>query len=293
MIHGKSDALVGINHSRDIFNNFHHKTIKKLLEVEGDHNDYRSASDVNLIKEFIKQFSYDPLVLKEFKRRQLIQNSHNNFSEKNGYDINFVLSAFKNSMKDSKTPYKRSINNFNLLQNKTKQKKIDENRKLRSKSNDTNLENLPETKKDRNVSKPQKEVKNRNKSTNKADIYDLNNIHQIKLKKFNKDTELNSNNVQINTNYANDNNIIKEENDVKNMENSVMKDSLNFSFSTDTSNKHNKLRTERNNILGGILGCDMRIKMNQIKINTLDKSTFRKVDNSKLDISCQLDLKKK
>ena len=292
MIHGKSDALVGINHSRDIFNNFHHKTIKKLLEVDGDHNDYRSASDVNLIKEFIKQFSYDPLVLKEFKRRQLIQSSHNNFTEKNGIDINFVLSAFKNSTKDGKTPFKRSINNFNLLQNKSKKNNVDENRKLRSKSNDINLENLPDTKKDRNVSKPQKDLKTRNKSTNKAGIYDSNNIHQIKLKKF-KDVEYNSNNVKIKSAFNNDYNSIKDEKQEKNSENSMIKDSFNFSFSTDTHNKHNKLRTERNNILGGILGCDMRIKSDQIKINTLDKSTFRKVGNPKVDISGQIEMKKK
>lgn len=185
MIHGKSDGLVGINHSREVVNNFHHKTIKKLLEVEGDHNDYRSASDVNLIKEFIKQFSYDPLVLKEYKRRQLIQNSHNNFTEKNGIDLNFVLSAFKNTMKDNKKPFHRSINNFNLMQKVKNNKNLDESKKLRSKSTEI-TDNLPEIKKDRNVSKPPKESKSRNKSTNKVNIHDNNNIHQIKLKKFHK-----------------------------------------------------------------------------------------------------------
>ena len=184
MIHGKSDGLVNVHHSRDIFGNFHHKTIKKLLEVEGDHNDYRSSSDINLIKEFIKQFSYDPLVLKEYKRRQLIQTSHNNFTEKNGIDFNFVLSAFKNSMKDSKKPFQRVINNFNLLQNaKNNKKKLEDNKKLRSKSTDT-ADNIQDIKKDRNVSKPQKESKVRNKSSNRAKVYDSNNIHQIKMKKF-------------------------------------------------------------------------------------------------------------
>ena len=79
------------------------------------------------------------------------------------------------------------------------------------------------------------------------------------------------------------------------MTNGVIKDnSFNLSFSSDTSNKHNKLRTERHLILGGVLGGDMRIKSNQIKINTLDKSTFRKnVDNSKIDISYQTDNEKK
>jgi hypothetical protein len=183
MIHGKSDGLVGINHSREIINNFHHKTIKKLLEVDGDHNDYRSVSDVNLIKEFIKQFSYDPLVLKEYKRRLLIQNSHNNFTEKNGIDLNFVLSAFKNTMKDSKKPMQRSINNFNLMQKLKNNKKLDDSKKLRSKSfeNDNGLESLKEM----NASKP-KNSKNRNKSTNKVSPLDNNNIHQIKLRKFHK-----------------------------------------------------------------------------------------------------------
>jgi predicted esterase len=49
MIHGKSDSLVPVTHSQEIIKFFHHKTIKKLLEVEGDHNDYRDSSDVNIV----------------------------------------------------------------------------------------------------------------------------------------------------------------------------------------------------------------------------------------------------
>jgi hypothetical protein len=182
MIHGKGDALVGINHSREIINNFHQKTIKKLLEADGDHNDYRSSTDVNLIKEFIRQFSYDPLVLKEYKRRQLIQNTHNNFAEKNGLDFSFILSAFKNTMKDSKKPFQRSINNFNLLQNAKKNKKRkNEEKKIRSKSTDT-IDNLNEISKTK--LKADKNEKSRNKSSNKVKNYDSNNIHHIKMKKF-------------------------------------------------------------------------------------------------------------
>jgi hypothetical protein len=92
--------------------------------------------------------------------------------------------------------------------------------------------------------------------------------------------------VKGNNVFTNDTHMVKEE---KKSDNAFIKEnSFNFSFSTDTSNKHNKLRTERHNILGGILGCDLRIKSNQIKINSLDKSTFRKhSDNNKHDVSVQ------
>ena len=101
----------------------------------------------------------------------------------------------------------------------------------------------------------------------------------------------NLNSIKINSVFSNDKNSIKED---KNMEGMIKDNSFNFSFSSDTSNKHNKLRTERHLILGGVLGCDLRIKSNQIKINTLDKSTFRKnIDNSKLDTSYQTDIEKK
>jgi len=132
MIHGKGDALVGINHSREIINNFHQKTIKK--------------------------------------------------PEKNGLDFSFILSAFKNTMKDSKKPFQRSINNFNVLQNAKKNKKRkNEEKKIRSKSTDT-IDNLNEISKTK--LKADKNEKSRNKSSNKVKNYDSNNIHHIKMKKF-------------------------------------------------------------------------------------------------------------
>jgi hypothetical protein len=66
------------------------------------------------------------------------------------------------------------------------------------------------------------------------------------------------------------------------------KDNINISFSTDLSNKNNRLRTERHNILGTILGTEMRIKSNQITINSVDKSTFKKSECSKLDTTNDL-----
>ena len=36
-----------------------------------------------------------------------------------------------------------------------------------------------------------------------------------------------------------------------------------------------KLRSERNNVVGGILGCEIRITSDKIKIENIDRSTLR------------------
>ena len=95
IIHGLQDSLVNAEHSRIIYNNLHRNTYKKLLEVEGEHNDCRSQSDVNNIRDFIMQFAYDSLVIKEHKRRLNIKNAHLNYTTKYGININSVISNFR------------------------------------------------------------------------------------------------------------------------------------------------------------------------------------------------------
>lgn len=75
LIHGVSDSLVPVSHSSRIYKKIP-TSYKKLLEVKGDHNDQRSNSDIILIRDFITNFTYDPIVLKEYKRRLLIKNIH-------------------------------------------------------------------------------------------------------------------------------------------------------------------------------------------------------------------------
>lgn len=116
LIHGKSDSLVPIDHSRRIYKNIPSKTYKKLLEVDGEHNSTRSNHDVIVIRDFIMQFSYDPIVLKEHKRRMLIKTAHSKYLVRNGINlqqlINKAKEAFKekerNSVKDTSSVLDRS-----------------------------------------------------------------------------------------------------------------------------------------------------------------------------------------
>lgn len=123
IIHGLQDSLVNAEHSRIIYNNLHRNTYKKLLEVEGEHNDCRSQSDVNNIRDFIMQFAYDSLVIKEHKRRLNIKNAHLNYTTKYGININSVISNFRNSIKKSTIKEKQcddssSLKNFSCQNSK-------------------------------------------------------------------------------------------------------------------------------------------------------------------------------
>jgi hypothetical protein len=117
--------------------------------------------------------------LKEYKRRQLIQSTHNNLSEKKGgLDINFVLSVFKEMRAGSKKPFQRAINNFNLMQNVKKKDHGQPN--MRSKSTDINDEDNIDEKEFMSKGEERK----RNKSSNRVTNNDSNNIHQIKKQKY-------------------------------------------------------------------------------------------------------------
>ena len=99
LIHGKLDSLVPVHHSTRIFNSISDKTIKKLLEVDGEHNSSRSTKDVAVLRDFIMQFSYDPIVLKEHKRRLLIKNVHNKYILTKGINVNQIISRAKENVK--------------------------------------------------------------------------------------------------------------------------------------------------------------------------------------------------
>lgn len=97
IIHGKSDSLVPISHSNRIYKHIPSKTYKKLLEVDGVHNSSRSSADIITIRNFIMQFSYDPIVLKEHKRRMLIKTAHSKYINKKGINIQQIIQKAKNS----------------------------------------------------------------------------------------------------------------------------------------------------------------------------------------------------
>lgn len=101
LIHGKSDELVDISHSREIYSNINKNTYKLLLEVEGFHNDTRPTQSVNTIRDFIMQYSYDALILKEHRRRLNIKNAHLNFKVKYSLDINSIVDNFRQTQQNN------------------------------------------------------------------------------------------------------------------------------------------------------------------------------------------------
>jgi pimeloyl-ACP methyl ester carboxylesterase len=367
ILHGTQDSLVKYEHSQTIYNNLPKNTYKKLLLSQGEHNDCRSSNDVMLIREFIMQFAYDALILKEHYRRLSIKNARINFHNKHGLNINSVLLNFKNNVKNSikEETKERRLNNFNVIRNNKFQDDISEGdkisvkyffEKIRSKSTDTIEEEvmLSKIKKNENKTNPKGKTFKREHSNNK-DNYNSNNIRMIKLNDFGQ----NANNLQQeyqdlkknktennkidkhpfscessqprNEKISNNSQISINENKIKsplietpvnlNSENNItftidlnktfintpeinlntrncqtlgnnlnesqiLIDNIgvrksNLSFNINPSKT--RLRSDRNNILGGLLGCDLKIKSDQIKITNLDKSIRKRssaTDNS-------------
>jgi hypothetical protein len=114
LVHGKQDSLIPIEQSREIYNNLENCIYKKLIEVEGDHNDCRDNRDINTIRDFILQFSYDSFILKEHRRRLRIKNAHLAHFEKYGLNINSIIKNFKLNMKEEIKKEKFVLNNLNL-----------------------------------------------------------------------------------------------------------------------------------------------------------------------------------
>jgi pimeloyl-ACP methyl ester carboxylesterase len=374
MIHGKQDSLVSVEHSKIIFEKLHKNTYKKLLEVEGEHNDCRSQEDVKIIRDFIMQFAYDSLVIKEHKRRLNIKNAHLNYTTKYGININSVITNFRNtiksqSIKDANNSsinrdQKRKMNNFNIYgqikknnicisddrnfneideqvgREENKNLTIISKEKIRSKSTDTMDDELLASKyKKENLNGLKAKIfnrgssnrnnrkfkKNENLATNNYNIkiikyheYSHNTIDKegIKIKSPNKKEEINVNTINFNFDGKNP---IAEVSDDLNKSNLNINNPLNplnesqlqidnisgnryvnfNTFPSLNSNNKNKLRNERNNILGGILGCEVRVKSDQITFTNLDKSSIRKksqnsdstfLNNSAIDSTNKNDL---
>ena len=113
-----------------------------LLEVDGLHNDSRPNQTIKTIRDFMMQYSYDSLFLKEHRRRLNIKNAQLSFNAKYGIDISSIVENFsktlewdininnipekKNNHQDlilkpnkfySKKEQQRRLNNFNIDHN--------------------------------------------------------------------------------------------------------------------------------------------------------------------------------
>ena len=168
MIHGKEDELVNISHSREIYKKINPNTYKILLEVDGLHNDSRPEKCLNTIRDFIMQYSYDSLVLKEHRRRLNIKNAHLSFNAKYSIDNKSIVDNFRLShlneissknyclpiIKDSLffKDYKKKFNNEEIKNPKNtfpnyNTENYKENRHLNNFNFDLNFINFPLAKK--------------------------------------------------------------------------------------------------------------------------------------------------
>jgi len=67
------------------------------------------------------QFGYDPLILRDHKRRLTIRNLHFNHLIKHGINLNYVINNFQSTMQENLKKEKekiltRKLNNFQLQQ---------------------------------------------------------------------------------------------------------------------------------------------------------------------------------
>jgi hypothetical protein len=187
-------------------------------------------------------FSYDPLILKEHKRRLKIKNAHLEYELINSINVDNIIKSFQKNIKKEIKQEKRKLNNFILKRTKDGiRSKSQENRKLKE---------IPKKEKRNSVVvciKPKFEL---NRTVTLTDEF----INRKSISMLNK------NKLDFSLISPNDINF------------------LNISFNQENSS-NTSLRSERNNLLSGILNIETNVKSSQIKFTDIDKSTFRKINN--------------
>lgn len=348
MIHGLQDSLVHFNNSREIYNNLNSNVYKKLLEIEGEHNDCRSKSDHQMVRDFIIQFAYDVSIINEYKRRMNTLNAQYAFAQQNGIRINKVIKTMKIKFDLMR---KKKLNNFNLKEdtnNRDTQLYDKVNKKLRSKSIDL----IEEEDIFRRTSSSAKEmmtkvVLKRDNSSNIQDlrkhrsVYDFENEKKKEKDYIDLDETIRCPNftsmipvdhgerivlqdIQTTTDYTSIHTVSQDNIGnipyVRTISNSVVNDNQSVSnvsvLSTNCDVKDNssqmntecrseisqnmketenvtadvkkiftptsfpkikpRLRSERNNFVGGILGCELRITSDKIKIDKIDRTNLKR-----------------
>lgn len=165
--------------------------------MDGYHNDTRPLQSVNTIRDFIMQYSYDALILKEHRRRLNIKNAHLNFNAKYSIDINSIVENFRvnqeirHSFLNTSNLEKNSGNNKDSL-NSINQHKNLINQKLKQEISKTrfdkiSLEEEEVQKLKLNTSNYQTESKREPRRLNNFNIdFNLKSSLNKKSKNFNK-----------------------------------------------------------------------------------------------------------
>lgn len=298
IIHASNDKLIPVEHSRQIIKAIPSTTFKRMIEVDGDHNSSRNQNDINLIREFILQFSYDPIILKEHKRRLLIKSAHKKYLVKNGININHLINKVKENLKANMAERESISPSKSPMRDPQKSKYEEEDRILK------NFTIRPKVRSDSasdkhsfTAEKERKHRRNLSKSSSVSSGYNSdNNIGSTaKGKLMINMNDFENSNLSIPSPKINKKNMfhtpigLKSDSNKDLSEDIEKKDDLEMSstFSNSVliggveyvpkgySNSKNILRSERFNVLSSIMDCGGRIMSSQIKFSDIDKSNFK------------------
>jgi hypothetical protein len=167
---------VNVSHSREIYQNINKHTHKILLEVEGLHNDTRPTKSINTIRDFMIQYSYDALIVKEHRRRLYIKNAQINYNAKYRIDINSILESFRSNQEKEKE------NEINLEKNRKSILKYNENlQKITDRKNSIDSNNNNDYEIRNSKINSNSNFINNNKGIN--NICDINKFKEVKFEK--------------------------------------------------------------------------------------------------------------
>lgn len=255
IIHGKQDCFVSIEHSREIYKNISDKVYKKMIEVNGGHNDERGSDVSKVVKEFIINYGYDPTIVKEYKRRMKLNQTTINYIGRHNIKIDDIVKGIKR---------KRRFNNFNF--------------KDRSRNNSSSKEQKCTTiiKKKRCKTYNKKYTKEQFELKYNYDnfITDEINVSKYQTEQINQSGFSLENNTKLPNiiKITNNDNQTKTQNEI---DYALEVYKMNKGHNKDNNTLKNKIRSNRLNTLSSIFECDVRIKSSEISFNSIDRKSFK------------------
>lgn len=258
IIHGKQDCFVSIEHSREIYKNISDKVYKKIIEVNGGHNDERGNDVSKVVKEFIINYGYEPTIVKEYKRRMKLNQSTINYVGRYNIKIDEIVKGIKR---------KRKFNNFNFKD------RLRNNSRSKEKKSSTLI-----TMKKRYKTFHKKNTKEQFESKFNYDnfITDEINMNKYQTEQINQvsctldNKTIIPNRIKIKNNAQ----LTKTQNEIDYIL-EVYKMNKGYNDTNKEQTQKNRIRSNRLNTLSSIFECDVRIKSSEISFNSIDKQSLQ------------------
>lgn len=346
MIHGLQDSLVHFNNSREIYNNLNKNIYKKLIEVEGEHNDCRSKKDHYIIRDFIIRFAYDISIINEYNRRMNTLNAQYAFAHKNGIRISKVIKNMKtrfslkkgrlsnlNLKEEANNSFStKDISSYDVVKKKVRSKSTNPNdddekivklRECYSKTfkvkRDHSVDPIPLQRTNAEISFDEDNntshimeldqtiycqaltdiitvdrksddsfiINECDVSTYSVNIENKNIHHNIKKISENIVHDSSQNNTTTQSKVSSQSENLNNTTQAQTINNTETKTENSKNVENSLQNEKNsvlnnipkirpKLRSERNNLVGSILNCEIRVTSDKIKFENLDRSNLKK-----------------